>query len=64
MSAEEKFRQFEELNRFADMLVWADVRRRHPQADEQECRLRVASRRIPAELMKKVFGWDPMEKGY
>ena len=64
MSAAEKFHKIAELNRFLDMLALADVRRRHPDADEWECRLRVASRRIPADLMKKAFGWDIAEKGY
>lgn len=64
MSAAEKFRRIEELNRSLDLLAWADVRRRYPDADEWECRLRVASRRLPADLMRKAFGWDPGEKGY
>lgn len=64
MSAAEKFRQVQEMNRFLEMLAWADVRRRHPNADDQECRLRVASRRIPADLMRKAFGWDPDKQGY
>ena len=64
MSPREKLQRVTEMNRFLDMLAWADVRRRHPDADEWECQLRVASRRIPAELMKKAFGWDVNEKGY
>lgn len=64
MSAAEKLRKIAELNQFLDMLALADVRRRHPEAGEWECRLRVASRRIPADLMKKAFGWDVAEKGY
>jgi hypothetical protein len=64
MSAAEKFRKIADLNAFLDMLALADVRRRYPEADERECRLRVASRRIPADLMRKAFGWDVEEKGY
>jgi hypothetical protein len=64
MSAAEKFRRIGELNRSLELLALADVRRRHPGADEWECRLRVASRRVPADLMKKAFGWDVEEKGY
>ena len=45
-------------------LAMSDVRRMHPEADERECLLRVASRRVPAELMLKAFGWDVREKGY
>jgi hypothetical protein len=64
MSAAEKFRRIEELNQFLETLVLSNVRRHHPEADEWECRLRIASRRMPAELMQKAFGWDVKEKGY
>ena len=64
MSSAEKFRRIEELNATLELLALADVKKRHPDADEWECRLRVASRRLPAEMMKKAFGWDVNEKGY
>lgn len=64
MSMAEKFHKVQELNRTVEILAMADVRRRYPDADEYECRLRVASRRIPADLMRKAFGWDPDKEGY
>jgi hypothetical protein len=64
MTVAEKFRMIQELNASLELLALADVKKRHPEADEYECRLRVASRRIPADLMKKAFGWDVDEKGY
>jgi hypothetical protein len=64
MTVAEKWRRVSELNRALELLALADVKRRHPDADEQECRLRVASRRIPADLMRRAFGWDPAERGY
>jgi hypothetical protein len=64
MTPAEKFRRIEDLNRTLEMLARAEVRRRHPEADEREIRLRVASRRIPAELMRKAFRWDPEKEGY
>jgi hypothetical protein len=64
MSPAEKWRRVEDLNRTLDALALADVRRRHPNANEYECRLRVASRRIPADLMRKAFGWNPEVEGY
>jgi hypothetical protein len=64
MTMAEKFRKIANMNRTGDMLAMADVRSRYPDADEYELRLRVASRRIPAELMRRAFGWDPDEKGY
>ena len=59
-----KLQLVQEMNDFADALAMADVLRHYPDADERECRLRVASRRVPAELMRKAFGWDPDERGY
>lgn len=50
--------------RTARELVRLDVRRRHPNADEREQALRVASRFIEPELMLRAFGWDPREAGY
>ncbi len=64
MSPEEKLRKVDELNRSLVTLMEADVRRRYPDADEREIRLRVASRWIPPELMRKAFGWDPNERGF
>lgn len=64
MSAAEKFQRVRELNQFVEMMQTAETRRQHPGASEEECRLRVASRRIPADLMRKAFDWDPETMGY
>ncbi len=64
MTAEEKLRKVDELNKFLVALIEAEVRKRYPDADEREIRLRVASRWLPPELMKKAFGWNPKERGY
>ena len=40
-------------------LAEADERRRHPDADQREIDLRVASRWLDAETMRRAFGWDP-----
>lgn len=53
-----------ELNRTLEQLAEADIRRRYPDATDREVRLRVASRRIPADLMRKAFGWNPDVEGY
>lgn len=42
----------------------ADIRRRHPQADEREVKMRLASRWIEPELMLQAFGWDVEKEGY
>ena len=60
----ERFRRVGELNAMLQQLAEAETRRRHPDANEREIKLRVASRRIPAELMRKAFGWDPDKEGF
>ena len=64
MSAAEKFRHIQEQNRFLQMLALSDVHQQHPEATEEECRLRVASRSLPADLMWKAFHWDVEKEGY
>lgn len=64
MSDTEKWQRMTELCQFAEMMALADVRERYPDATERECFLRVASRRLSADLMRKVYNWDPDEKGY
>jgi hypothetical protein len=38
-------------------LALADIRRRHPNADDHEQKLRLASRWIDADTMRRAFGW-------
>jgi hypothetical protein len=64
MSPAEKFQRIEGMNAMMGQLARADILRRYPDADEREICLRIASRRIPAELMIKAFGWNPNMKGY
>ncbi|MBI1760401.1 MAG: hypothetical protein HYR56_03100 [Acidobacteria bacterium] len=53
-----------ELNAGLRMMQMAEIRRRHPQADERELKLRLAARWIEPELMRRAFGWDPEREGY
>jgi hypothetical protein len=64
MSASDKLQQVFAMQRMMYDLQMADVRRRYPDATEEECRLRVASRRLSADAMRKVFHWDPEKEGY
>ena len=64
MSPGQKLRCVREMTRFGQKLALADIRRRYPEADERECQLRLASRWLDPELMRKAFGWDPKEEGY
>ncbi len=59
-----KLRQVGELTDLVCQLAMNDIRRRYPQSDERELKLRLASRRIEPELMLKAFGWDVDQKGY
>lgn len=60
----EKIARIHQMNEFMRQLALTDIRRRHPDADDRECKLRLASRWLDAALMRKAFGWDPDEKGY
>jgi hypothetical protein len=64
MPAWQKLQQVRELTQMVQKLALAGIRRRYPEATERECRLRLASLWIDANLMKKAFGWDPEKEGY
>jgi hypothetical protein len=64
MPAWEKLQRVGELNELVQCLAMADIRRRYPNASPRECQLRLASRWIDADLMRKAFGWDPDKEGY
>ena len=64
MSEAERLQKVCELNRLLVKLMEAEVRQRYPDADEREIRLRVASRWLPPELMRKAFGWNSKERGF
>ena len=64
MSPAQKLAIVNGLTQMVIKLAMSDVRRRHPEADEREVRLRVASRWLGPDTMLNVFGWDVREKGY
>jgi hypothetical protein len=47
-----------------NVLILADLRRRHPDADAEELRKRLAARLLPREHVIQLFGWDPETEGY
>jgi hypothetical protein len=47
-----------------NVLILADLRRRYPEAGDEELRMRLASRLLPREDVVRVFGWDPEKEGY
>ena len=64
MTAAQKFGYVAEMFTALEAMAAAETRSRHPDDTEKEIRLRVASRRIAPELMKKAFGWDVKKEGY
>jgi len=64
MPAWQKLQQVQELNQLVQQLALLDIRRRHPHASERELQLRLASRWLEPELMRRAFGWDPEVEGY
>jgi hypothetical protein len=64
MPAWRKIASVRQLNRRTTALALADIRQKHPDADERELRLRLASRRIDPELLRRGFGWDVKVRGY
>ena len=64
MSIQEKYRITTEMQCAGMQMAYDNVRRRYPDADEAEIKLRAASLWLPRDLMIKAFGWDPEIEGY
>ena len=64
MSPSQKLECVRALTRAVQQLALLDIRRRHPGADEREQALRLASRWIEPEPLRRAFGWDVREVGY
>lgn len=64
MSPAQKLARVQALTQAVQELALLDVRRRHPNADERELALRVASRWIEPDLMLRALGWDVRKAGY
>jgi hypothetical protein len=64
MSPSQKLERVRALTRAVQELALLDIRRRHPDAEDRELSLRLASRWIEPDLMVRAFGWDVREVGY
>ena len=64
MSPEAKLRQACALTRMVRELARAGLRRRHPEATEEELRKRFAALVLDAETVRKAYGWDVEREGY
>jgi len=64
MPAWKKLEQVQELTQLVRQLAMNDICRRYPLADDREKMLRLASRWLEPELMKKAIAWNPEKEGY
>jgi hypothetical protein len=64
MSPAQKMARVAALTRTVQELALVDIRRRHPGASVEEQSLRLASRWLSPELMRRAFGWDVGKAGY
>ena len=64
MSGSEKLARVRALNRLTLGLALTDIRNHHPNADEREILLRLATRRYGAGFVREKFGWDVEREGY
>ncbi len=55
----QKWQRMTLLTQLAEKWLRIDILKRHPDAGAHEVQMRVASHRIPADLMRKVYGWNP-----
>jgi len=61
MSGQERMAAFWQLMDTARALAEAGVRHRHPDADDEEVKLRLAVAAHGPELVREVYGWVPGE---
>ena len=64
MTPGEKLQRVSSLTLGIQQLALMDIRRRHPDADEHELRMRLASRWLDRETMIRWFDWDPAQNAF
>lgn len=64
MTPAEIFPRVAEPNETCEPIARAGIRLRHPQANENEVRLRLAALRLDPEIVTRVFGWEPRKERY
>ena len=64
MSAEEKLEHVSALGRLVEETALAGLRGRYPDSTDEENRLRLLSRSVDAETMRRLYDWDPEERGF
>ena len=64
MTPSQKLERVRALTRAVQELALLDIRRRHPEADQREVALRLASRWLDAKTMTTAFDWNQQDRGY
>ena len=63
MTIDEKLAHMSALGRGVEDIALAELRSRYPEASDEENRLRLLSRWLDVETMKRIYDWDPVERG-
>ena len=63
MTPAEKLACVVDLNRTAEAMAAARLRKQYGLLDDAELELRLAALRLDRETMVEVFGWDPAVRG-
>lgn len=65
MTPRRKLERVAALNRALNQLQRARLHEEYgPDLSDREMRLRLAALRLPRDVMRDVFGWDPEQEGY
>ncbi len=64
MSPAQRARRMIDLMRTVEILTMARIRAEHPNASDQEVKLRLGSRWLDAQTMRTVYRWDPDREGF
>jgi hypothetical protein len=59
-----KFQQIAEASEMCRAFAMAGLRRRYPDATEEEIKRRLAAVVLDRESVIKAYGWDPEKEGY
>lgn len=63
MTRRQRLEQMCDMSRTARALIEHDLRRRYPDSDDRELRLRLFARWLDAPTMRRYYGWDPDREG-
>lgn len=58
MTPEERFRRTSELTMMIQEVAFAGMKRRHPDASDDEIWLRLAIDRLGTDVVKKIYGFE------